>query len=877
MQSFLKTPVNAPSCLALSTTPAAGMEKSGQDWFRPSPIQQMYFDHATNDAALFTQDTFLRITRHVSPSQIESAMLQLIQRHASLRARFKRSADGSWSQRLGDDIPGSMQLRQHKLNGFEHQKILKTIEEGQNALDIRNGPLLAVDVMETETLEQFLSISVHHLVIDLVSWRILLQELEDALTIGVELGPLPPVTFRQWCIEQERFAINHLGPEDALPVEVPPIPSNYWGHRTLECNNFIDAQYHSFAVDKETTTAILGPAMDVLQAGPVEILHAALLHSFAQVFDDRPPPTIFGEGHGREPWDDSLDLSQTIGWFTTIYPVVVRASPNADLWEILSATKEARQSVPRNGWAYFASRFLNPKGREMFKNHTPIEIMLNFTGKFQQLERSGALFIPTAVPREGASYATANLRRFGLMDFNVTPLHGELKFEVHINRHMQHQPRILDWFAKFRQLLATIPQHCQQQTARSCTVADFPLLSTSEADLHALISRVTSGFQVSLSAIEDIYPCSPMQRQILLSQTKSEALYETKINWTVKSATQSFVNIDKVQSSWERVVAHHPILRTVFVENVSQDGSWGQVVLKSLPAEVCYVKDNAKLGTNPSGAPSKPDSIFRHRLIISQCEPSEVSCCLEINHALFDGATGSLIIRDFQLAYDDYLPSVTGPLYGNYISYLQSLPRAAAASYWIQRFDNFPPSILPGMAAPLQMTAGHHPRPKSLLAQLPNWTNLSLFCKAHGLTPATLLQVAWGLVLRSYTGDSTVCFGYPTSGRDIPVAGVRDLVGPLVNLLPCILQISSQPVLAVLREHQDIFIRGLQHQHFSLSDLLHALRRPGEPLFNTAISVENDPSGDHDSSSSSISLEVEGLEDATEVRCPPIHKSSPYP
>lgn len=862
MQTLLDAPIEQ-SQLAPDSQ-AAAIDKPPDDWFKLSPIQQLYLDHAAGSDVKYVHSAFLRLSRHVPPSQIGSAILQLGHRHPMLRARFGKNAKGEWAQRILEDVQGSIHLREHYSEQWEDSMMLKAIENTQMALDITEGPLTIVNVFQIDKSEQYLSFTTHHLVIDLVSWRILLQDLENALTVGVAFDPLPPVTFKQWCLEQEQFAIHHLDPEVALPVNVPPIPRSYWGQLALEHNSFADADHESFMVDEEATAFILGPAQEILKSEPTTIIHAALLYSFAQTFDDRSLPTIFTEGHGREPWDDRLDLSQTIGWFTTIYPVVVQAPPETSFWELLGAAQKARSDVPRNGWAYFTSRFLNPKGREVFKEHTPIEILFNYTGKFRQLEHADRLLQLTEAPGQSSFVGAANLERFDLVDINVAPFNGRLLCDVMVNRHMQHRLKIREWFAKFRQLLAGIPQDCHQFSSRGWTTADFPLLSISEGQLKELMDQVTSKFQVPLSAIEDIYPCSPMQRGILLSQIKNPALYQTRFTWVVKPKTASFVDINHIQEAWKRVVSHHAILRTVFVDGAGQENTWSQVVLHSILPNIVIVKDQKEWNAETESASSAHESSSYHRLMVMQRAPRTVSCCLEINHALFDGATISLLVRDFQLAYDNALPLIPALSYRSYISYLHTLSPAAAVSYWARQFSGLPPSILPGMATPQTTTNSRSRRAQSFTAELPDWSTLSLFCKSHGLTTATLLQTAWGLTLRSYTGASDVCFGYPTAGRDIPVAGIHDLAGPLINLLPCALHIKSDSTLTVLREHQDSFVRGLQYQNISLSDILHALGRSGEPLFNTALSVMH--SSNVDSAYSTVSLELESGSEPTEVR-----------
>ncbi|KAH8586227.1 hypothetical protein B0O99DRAFT_645014, partial [Bisporella sp. PMI_857] len=219
---------------------------------------------------------FLMLSRQVSIVQLRLALEAVVSAHSALRTRFHCDAQGVWQQQVTDDVAGS----------FER---LGCVASTREMINFRRGPILAAALVSVGD-EQSVFFAAHHLVIDLVSWRIILLEIEELLVHGTAPAP-------------------------------------------------------------------------------------------EQTFPDRPTPAVFSEGHGREPWDASIDLSRTVGWFTTMYPVLVKPSQlDEGVIGAVCAAKDARRSLVDNGWPYFSTAFLTDAGRKAFAAHWPMEILFNYQG-----------------------------------------------------------------------------------------------------------------------------------------------------------------------------------------------------------------------------------------------------------------------------------------------------------------------------------------------------------------------------------------------------------------------------------------------------------------------------------------------------------------
>ena len=149
------------------------------------------------------------------------------------------------------------------------------------------------------------------------------------------------------------------------------------------------------------------------------------------------------------------------------------------------------------------------------------------------------------------------------------------------------------------------------------------------------------------------------------------------------------------------------------------------------------------------------------------------------------------------------------------------------------------------------------------------FAELQAFCRANSFTLSNVMLAAWGLVLRQYTSTQDVCFGNLTAGRDAPVDGIQDSVGAFINMLVCRVNFSQPSTLkAFIRSVQSDYLESLPHQHCSLAKLQHDLGFSGEPLFNTAVSIQNQISTrDAEKEGDAIEIEPISDHDPTEVSC----------
>jgi hypothetical protein len=398
------------------------------------------------------------------------------------------------------------------------------------------------------------------------------------------------------------------------------------------------------------------------------------------------------------------------------------------------------------------------------------------------------------------------------------------------------------------------------------TLSDFPLLPVNYAGLSKLLDVTLPKIGVSVSNIESVYPCSPMQEGILLSQAREPGTYEVhQISQIVSSTASGPLDIGRLQRAWQSVVNYHAAMRTIFLESVTEDGVFDQLVLKDFAADfklLQYTGEDviAFLESQPGLQCTEP--IPAHRVVFCEFN-GNIFWRMDVSHALIDGTSMAILMRDFVLAYDNALPSASGPLYSDYISYLQSQPKSLAIEslkYWKDYLVDVEPCQFPSLMEVYDASAPMHHQDVTL--NIAKESQLQSFCQQYGISLGNLFQAAWGLILRAYTGSDQTCFGYMASGRDVAVEGIDDAIGPFINILICRLYLEAKTGAQLVRQMQDDYLNSVPHQHTSLAKVQHALDMSGMALFNTVMSLQRMPA---DGPQPSISFDIAAQVDPSEV------------
>ncbi|KAI0391247.1 hypothetical protein F5Y17DRAFT_470941 [Xylariaceae sp. FL0594] len=775
-----------------------------------SAIQKVYALLAPKgEKHYFNQSAQVQVQRRITLHDLEAAVEAVVARHASLRSRYDLSDSRNPTQRVVKEARGSYTVALSVVTGRDGR--LEKLNEIQAIPNPTNGPIIHCELVEEEGEDQRLYLVAPHLAVDIVSWRIILEDLETALE-GLKLGPRPPMSYQDWCeITNDNQAANPDQPEPQY---------SYWGVKAASLI-YRHVVRETFSLSASATSLFLGRSNDCLRTRPTDLLVSAIAWAFCKAFPDRQVPTICLEGHGRHPTDSDVDVSSTVGWFTTVLPVSVQEALGEDLVRLCARTKDARFQSERRGADFFRAQAFST-GKEP---KIP-EIMVNFTGiQRTDVQPAGGLFREDGDSGGDQYDFSDNMRRFAVFDIAVSVRDDVLCFELSYDDRMPQRDQISHWLSECETCLDEISVLLAASTPRP-TLSDFPVLPLTYDDLSRLektLGRVGVGMVRNGPGVgtEAVFAATPMQSQMLRAQRNSAKVWRVSALIKISSRRGGTIDIPRLVAAWEKVVAANPALRTILVpldDDGRADANFINVVLDGLSlSDYITTTTSADPRRWPSTewSPGRPQHHLT--LLVPEVEEGEgasrVMCRLEINHALVDHASMSLLQRSFSQAYEEGRTS--GDLLP-YESYATALTQDAAAlaqdlDFWHSYLGGARPTRVSDKEAVQIQSSQIFPTDIHLSDSCIS-ERLLVAAKAYSVTPATVFRLAWALTLRAVTGEVDVVFGVVASGRDMTMPAIDRVVGPVMNIVACRVRNAKDDMLAMLGDLQEDFFSSSPHQ-----------------------------------------------------------------
>jgi amino acid adenylation domain-containing protein/non-ribosomal peptide synthase protein (TIGR01720 family) len=465
-----------------------------------TPIQRWFFERELPDPHHYNQAVLLVARNRLDAGRLERVVDALLRQHDAFRLRFEHAADG-WTQ--FNAAPGAGGLGRVDLGALPPRLRAPALEACAEALqsgfDLARGPLLRVVLFEPgEGEPQRLFILVHHLAGDAVSWRILLQDLDTAyrqLARGqvLDLGP-KTTSFRRWSqrlaehaasaavsAELERWLAVGREPVPPLPVDHPGGPAD---------NRTGSVRYVAVTLGAEETRLLLREVPEVYHTQINDVLLTALARAFER-WTGSPRLRVHLEGHGREEFAEDLDVSRTVGWFTTMFPVLLEVGDARGPGEALKAVKEQLRRVPSRGFSYGLLRYLaDPGTAASLREQPPAEISFNYLGQFDETLPGEAVFLPAA-ESPGLLHSPRQPRPH-LLEVGGSVRGGVLRIVWEYSE-LLHRRETVEWLA--HELLAALRElidHCLSPEAGGYTPSDFPDVELDSAQLAKVLDELES-------------------------------------------------------------------------------------------------------------------------------------------------------------------------------------------------------------------------------------------------------------------------------------------------------------------------------------------------------------------------------------------------
>ncbi|MEV7597958.1 amino acid adenylation domain-containing protein [Kitasatospora sp. NPDC089797] len=885
-----------------SDDPAARERESGTGPYELTPISaQLHADTGRLDGPVagYGQYVVVRVPAGLDVDLLDTALHALVDHHDALRTRATEPSPGLWH--LEALPPGALAgvrlattaepepapdpepaAAPSEPQATEQQATERQAAERQAAaaharLDPGAAVMLqAVLIPAAPGADSaHLLICAHHLVIDGVSWRILLPDLAAAcaaLADGRTPAPDPVGTsYRAWSrLLADQARTQHRGTELAHWQSTLDGPDPLIGTRRLDPATDVHGTRRTLRL--ELGPEVTGPLLTDLPAAFHAEVNDVLLTGLAiAVADwrrrhghpDHPRTLIELEGHGREQLSDHLDLSRTVGWFTAAFPV--RLDPGAPDWDelwsggpalatALKRIKEQLRALPDRGVGYGLLRYLNPHAARVLAGRPGPQIGFNYMGRFDA-RRTGH-WEPVGGDGVVGTGAHPDLPLPHLLD--VTPATEDRPDGPHLIANWswaglavaeEDARDVAETWFRALELLA------RRSGGGGHTPSDLPLVRLEQSEIDEYESELAAAG----TELVDILPLTPLQQGMLFHADHDAASEQDVDVYTLQIVADLEGDLDPaaLRAAGQALLDRHPNLRAAFraraagepVQVVPRQARlpWSEADLTELPeparaAELDRLTEAERTRRfDPAAPPLLRFALIthgegRHRFVWTS------------HHILVDGWSMPLLVRELFTLSTPGVPGPPGPgpaplpdpaPYRSYLAWLATQDRAAARTAWREALADLDgPTLVapPGHGrAPALPQSVHTALPPGETAALTRWA------RGRGLTLNTVVQGCWALLLGRLTGRQDVLFGAVTSGRPAEVPEVEAMIGMFLTTVPVRVRLHpGTPLAELLHTLQDQQSALLPHEHLGLAAIHQAAGLTGE-AFDTVVLFENFP------------------------------------
>jgi amino acid adenylation domain-containing protein/non-ribosomal peptide synthase protein (TIGR01720 family) len=761
-----------------------------------TPIQHWFFEQNLAEPHHYNQAYLFEVAEPLDKQLLESAMRQVVRHHDALRLRFVRGPH-RWRQFYAGSEDSALVNWKNisAMSDAEQRHIIETVSlAAQSTLDLEHGPLCRVVYFDRGASRPGrLFIAVHHLAVDGISWRPLLEDLESAYSQAKagKVVQLPPKTSssKLWAERLRDFSQTEslqntasfwkeVQEPDGGAAAAMPSPS------ASAANTEGSAGIVTASLTVEETQALLQTVPGIYNTQINDALLTALARAWFRWTGSHVLLTNL-EGHGRENLFEGVDLSRTVGWFTSIYPVRLEMPPAGSEWrpgEALKSIKEQLRRVPQRGVGYGVLRYLSPVSN--LSAQAEPGVVFNYMGQFDQVLEGSRLFRFASEP-SGAWHSPLQVRRHPL-EANGRVIGGRFELALTYSRSIHTKETVERLVAEFTTALREILAHCQSAEVGGRTPSDFPLVRLNQQAVDRLVGQG--------SAIEDICPLSPMQT-LFFAAGPGEVLTEFD-HW--HCTLRGDLDLPAFQQAWHETVRRHSVLRSTVVAQglpepvqlVHRDVElpWSVHDWRALPSSQHAERWSAFLKED-RGQPLSLTQAPAMRFALVRLAENTWKFLWSVPALLLDGWSWPLVFRDASRLYEAVANRRPLQLenvrpYRYYLEWLAKQSTSQAKEFWRENMMGFrEPTPLP--VEPLSSSPAGERYARHAL-QFSSQTTAALEAEARSLqiTPGALVAGAWALLLNRQTGNEDVVLGAAFSGRPAELPGAESIVGPFVNNLP---------------------------------------------------------------------------------------------
>ena len=825
-----------------------------------TPVQKWFFEIDDTDHHHFNHAVLLYSQERLEEKALREVLRKIQEHHDALRMTFKRK-DGEWIQtNQGLDYP--LSLGEVDFRGISQDNAAAEIEKNTNriqaSIDLETGPLMKAALFHLDDGDRLI-IVIHHLVIDGISWRILLEDIET-LYRQYKKGeplvlPLKSDSYKLWSEKLASLVTN----DELLRSEtywaklelsgLEPIKKDYEGE-----NNYIkDTQTLTTHLSEEETTSLLTGINHAYGTEINDILLTSLGLAIKRTRGNC-RVLIALEGHGREEILENITINRTLGWFTCIYPVILNMSYESDLSRQVKEVKENLRQVPDKGVSYGILRYLRAR-----KSQEGVDFDLKPQVNFNYLGQVDTDLEQTSFRRANESVGeliSSNRQRGYELEVSGIIIDQQLNLSISFNTRQYKTETIETLLVHYKTALNQIIYHCSARKERTLTPSDFTYKELSIEKVEDLQNQYPV-------PIEDLYPLSPMQAGILFHclNEKDSSAYLMQNAWKIHGQ----LNVEWIEKSLNQLLKRHEILRTVFVHEGLDRPL--QLVLENRDVGF-YYEDLRQMGSDgeknifinkyKEDNRQKPFDFSRDLLMrtaLIRTDEEEYELIWSFHHLLLDGWCMGIITTEFLTIYTHCLenrelrlPMATP--YRTYIEWLEKQDKYHSKNYWAKYLEGYETKIGIPQTETVDLKGGTGERKYreekfEFTLDSENTRRLNQSSAQHHVTLNNIIQTVWGIVLGNYSSEphKDVVFGGVVSGRPPEIAGIESMVGLFINTLPVRIQYDENTSFKdLVQKTQRKAIESEPYQYYPLAQI-QSLSVLKQDLLDHILAFENFPTG----------------------------------
>jgi amino acid adenylation domain-containing protein/non-ribosomal peptide synthase protein (TIGR01720 family) len=790
-------------------------------------VQRWFLEQEFADRNLFNQTRLIQVD-DLDAGLLERALIAVAEHHDALRLRLVENA-GEWRLHAVE-TPQGPPVRYVDLRGLadaDRRAGMVAAADDLNALlDVSTGPVLAACLVDSggEHGTRLLLVA-HHLVVDALSWSVLVEDIAaacQALSAGTEVRlPLKTTSFRDWTERLATYAVSPGAAEDVdywcATTASSPLPRDHTGNNTFGSVDAVHAR-----LTEEETSAVLRHTPGAFGVRMNDVLVTAVTHAACE-WSGSDAVTLDLEGHGREDLFPDVDLTRTVGWFTSLFPVHVERTEHGPASASLPLVAKQLAAVPHNGVTYGVLRYLGPEDvRSRLAAHPAPELSFNYLGGLSGGRCELGHYASTDEPT-GRSVDPAAIRAH-LIDIVASVEAGELQFTAFFSDQVHDAASV--------------------QCFLTDVVVALRDMVRSGKDRIATTELPSSGAEVAL------LPLSPMQTGMLFHSLDEDAEVIPYLAQFVDEYDGDF-DADYFLQAWQQVVNRHQVLRSGFLwqglpEPVQAVYSAVRLPHTLLDWTDCPADEQERRFDELLAADREQyfdlSSAPLLRVAVIRMAGSRHRVLWTFHHLLLDGWSAQLVQSELIALYRAAVLGTEAQLdepvpYSDYVDWLAEQPVTESERFWRH--------TLAGLTAPTPFGIEEQTGKDGYgdLIYTIDGAALSEFAQAQRVTVNTLVQGAWALLLSRYSGLDDVTFGVVVSGRPTELAGAEAAVGPFINTIPARVDVPADDRLKDwLGRLQTMNVNARQYGHCSLVRIKSWSDVPRrEQLFRSMIVFENYP------------------------------------